>query len=306
MRSARLVLGKSCLLVATTLIFSVALLPALHAASATRTLPLWKVEGSNNRIYLLGSVHMLRESDHPLPAAMYEAYADSDALIMEIDITAIDPVATQAMVNELGLIKGGKQLGDLLGEKDYAEAQRLAESINIPLSMLASAEPWFAAITIDSLMLMRIGFSPANGVEMRFAESAAVDGKAVSGFETERQQLEMLDGLSPQAQRDLLLQTLAESTNVVEIMDDLIEAWRRGDTKRLEDELLTEIKRYPEIYQAIVVRRNENWIEQIVELLDDRQNYLIIVGTMHMIGESGLPALLKEKGHVAVQMHQPQ
>ena len=267
---------------------------------------MWKVEGSNNRIYLLGSVHMLRESDHPLPAAMYEAYADSDALIMEIDITAIDPVATQAMVNELGLIKGGKQLGDLLGEKDYAEAQRLAESINIPLSMLASAEPWFAAITIDSLMLMRIGFSPANGVEMRFAESAAVDGKAVSGFETERQQLEMLDGLSPQAQRDLLLQTLAESTNVVEIMDDLIEAWRRGDTKRLEDELLTEIKRYPEIYQAIVVRRNENWIEQIVELLDDRQNYLIIVGTMHMIGESGLPALLKEKGHVAVQMHQPQ
>jgi hypothetical protein len=280
------------------------LLPPVFAQAPGDALPLWQFEGRDNRIYLLGSVHMLRESDHPLPPAFYEAYAEADALIMELDIAAIDPVATQALVNELGLIKDGRQLVDLLGASHYSEALELAERINVPLAMLASAEPWFAAVTIDALMLMRLGFSPANGVEMRFAELAAGDGKTITGLETERQQLEILDGLSTLAQRDLLLQTLAEGENIEAAMDDLIDSWRRGNTQKLESGLLQEIKQYPEIYRSIVVQRNEDWVDRILELLDDTEDYLIIVGAMHLIGEDGVPAMLRQKGLAVRQLRQ--
>jgi len=280
------------------------LLPIAHAQSSGHALPLWQIDGTGNRIWLLGSVHMLRESDHPLPAAFYDAYQNADALIMELDVTTVDPVATQAMVNELGMIQDGRRLGDLLGESDYSEALGLAERINIPLAMLAGAEPWLAAVTIDVLMLTRLGFSPANGVEMRFAERAADDGKAISGLETERQQLEMLDGLSAAAQRDLLLQTLAEGEDVESAMNELVDSWRRGDSAQLESGLLQDIRKYPEIYQAILVRRNENWVGQITELLDDRQDYLIIVGAMHLVGDDGLPSLLQKKGIAVSQLRQ--
>jgi uncharacterized protein len=278
------------------------MLPLAHSQTSGQTLPLWEIQGTDNRIWLLGSVHMLRESDHPLPQAFYDAYEDADTLIMELDVTAVDPVATQALVNELGMIQDGRQLGDLLGSSDYSEALGLAERANIPLAMLAGAEPWLAAVTIDVLMLTRLGFSPAHGVEMRFAELAKKNGKPLSGLETERQQLEMLDGLSGPAQRDLLLQTLAEGENVDSAMDELIAAWRHGDTSQLESGLLQDIRQYPEIYQAILVQRNENWVGQIIELLDDRQNYLIIVGAMHMIGDDGLPSLLENKGLAVRQM----
>lgn len=291
-------------LTAIALLLGTTVWPAVHAQQVGSALPLWTVNGTTNRVYLLGSVHMLRKSDHPLPSAFYDAYDDAEALVMEMDINAVDPAATLAMVNELGMITDGRQLGDWLGPEDFAEAQQLAKRINIPLSMLSDAEPWFAAITIDALMLMRLGFSPADGVEMRFAEIAANDGKPVSGLETERQQLEMLDGLSPQAQRDLLLQTLAESEDAAASMNTLVTAWRQGDIALLESDLLQEIRDYPEIYQTIVVRRNENWLSTIVGLLDDTDDYLVIVGAMHMIGESGVPELLRAKGYEVDQQRQ--
>jgi uncharacterized protein YbaP (TraB family) len=120
----------------------------VHALPTDHALPLWKIDGAENRVYLLGSVHMLRKTDHPLPSAIYDAYNDAEALVMEVDITAIDPVTTQIMVNELGMIQDGRLLGDLLGADDFAEATALAERLNIPLSMMAGAEPWFAAITM--------------------------------------------------------------------------------------------------------------------------------------------------------------
>lgn len=297
---------RHALLAVLAVCLCLAMLPSGYAQSPGDAVPLWQVDGRANRIYLLGSVHMLRESDHPLPSAFYAAYEDADALIMELDVTGVDPIATQAMVNELGMIKDGRQLGDLLGEDDYSAALGLAEKANIPLSMLAGAEPWLAAVTIDVLLLTRLGYSPAHGVEMHFAELAAKDGKSISGLETERQQLEMLDGLSASAQRDLLLQTLTEGQDVDSAMNDLIASWRHGDIADIEATLLQDIRQYPEIYGSILRQRNENWVGQIAGLLDDSQNYLIIVGAMHLVGDDGLQSLLQKEGLVVRQLRQPE
>ncbi|MGY8795345.1 MAG: TraB/GumN family protein, partial [Woeseiales bacterium] len=129
-----------------------------------QTLPLWEVEGERNRIFLLGSIHLLREKDHPLPEAIYVAYDEAETLIMELDMDDIDPVATQKMTSELGLIENGGKLSDLLGRKIYAEATALAERADIPLHLLDRAEPWFAAMNVEMMLLMRMGFDPSLGV----------------------------------------------------------------------------------------------------------------------------------------------
>ena len=281
-----------------------ALSPAARADESGHLLPLWRVAGGDNHLYLLGSVHLLRESDHPLPSAVYAAYDDVDTLFMEIDMDAVDPIATQSLVNELAIIHDGRQLRDLMGPEPYSEAESLARRLNIPIAMLADAEPWYAAITVDALMLMRIGFSPEHGIERQLAERAAQDGKAINGLETERQQLEILDGLSPEAQRILLLQSLADGIDIEKTMDDLVAAWRYGDVRQLEEDLLSEIEVYPELFDTLVVRRNSNWVEQIVSLLEQRRNALIVVGTLHLVGEHGVPALLRDRGYSVQQLHQ--
>ncbi len=274
------------------------------AADKETLLPLWQVDGEQNQVFLLGSIHLLREQDYPLPEAIYVAYDEAETLIMELDMDDIDPVATQVLTTELGLIQNGGTLTELLGPEIYAEAVALAEPAEIPLELLDRAEPWFAAMNVEMMLLMRMGFNPALGVEAHLMERALSDQKEIHGFETMRQQLEFLDGLSAEAQQDMFLQALAEGPDMREMMDSMIAAWRMGDTRYMEREILAEMQKYPELNEAIVVNRNVDWTAQIEALLDDADDYLIIVGSLHLVGEKGVPDLLAARGHTVTQLQQ--
>jgi hypothetical protein len=275
------------------------------AAENGHPLSMWQIDGASNSIYLLGSIHMLRKKDHPIPSAIYDAYAQAEVLIMEIDMDDIDPVAEQALATELGLIQDGRTLRDLMGPELYAQAESLAQELQIPLKLLEKSEPWYAAINVEMMMLMRMGFNPMQGIEFHLSEIAKRDNKEIFGLETTRQQLEFLDGLSPEAQRDLLIQTLSESMELTEVMDDLIDAWRYGDIEFLEKSLLVDMQEIDELHQTIVVNRNRNWVVKIQELLLEKDDYLIIVGALHLVGKEGVPNLLSQRGFDVIQLHQP-
>jgi len=284
-----------------------ALAPALVLAdTAGHPVTLWIAEGASNKVYLLGSVHLLRREDHPLPTVIDAAYDDAETLFMELDMDDLDPLATQAAINRLGMLDGSQSLREVMGEELYNDASLAAESLDIPLDMLAGTEPWLAAITVEQLALTRIGFNPIYGIEMQLLTRASKDGKEIHGFESVEEQLEFLDGLSMDAQRELLMQALTEGANIGDIMDELIAAWRTGDIAYMEKNLLAEITNYPELYTAIVVDRNRNWVNTIDKLLGYDDDYLVIVGALHLIGEDGLPQLLESRGFKVSQMHEQQ
>jgi uncharacterized protein YbaP (TraB family) len=281
------------------------LLPvAALADSAGHPVTMWMAEGTSNRVYLLGSVHLLRAQDHPLPQVIDDVYDDAETLYMELDMDDIDPLLMQATINQLGMLDEGTSLQDVMGDDLYAEARAMAEELEIPLEMLERTEPWLAAITIEQLALARIGFNPSYGVEMHLLKKATSDGKTILGFESVEQQLAYLDGLSPEAQRALLMQTLTESATIREVMDDLILAWRSGDIDYLEQTLLDDVSGYPELYDTIVANRNRLWVDTIDELLEQAEDYLVIVGALHLVGEDGLPQLLQQRGVRIMQMHE--
>ncbi len=277
----------------------------LRADDAPHPLSMWQVDGASNRVYLLGSIHLLREQDHPLPTAIYSAYEDAEKLIMELDMDDMDPIETQTLTNELGLIKGDETLGDLMGDELFAEAERLAAAIQIPLALLAKSEPWYAAMNVEIMLLMRMGFDPSFGIETHLMTMAGGDGKEILGLETMRQQLGFLDNLSPSAQRDMLMQALSEGAELDELMDTMIDAWRIGDVDFMENTLLADMQNYPELNDVIVVNRNRDWANQIEQLLDDEIDYLIVVGALHLIGDEGVPELLESRGHDVTQLQQP-
>jgi uncharacterized protein YbaP (TraB family) len=281
------------------------LLPvAALADSAGHPVTMWMAEGAANRVYLLGSVHLLREQDHPLPQVIDNVYDDAETLYMELDMDDLDPLLMQSTINRLGMLDEGTSLRDVMGDDLYAEAMAVAADLNMPLEMLERTEPWFAAITVEQLALARIGFNPSYGVEMHLLRKATRDGKPILGFESVEQQLAYLDGLSLDAQRDLLMQTLTESAAIREIMDDLILAWRSGDIDYLEQSLLEDVSGYPELYDTIVANRNRLWVDTIDELLEHEDDYLVVVGALHLVGEDGVPQLLQQRGVRITQMHE--
>ena len=265
---------------------------------------MWRVTGDSNSVYLLGSIHMLREQDHPLPAVIDRAYEDADVVVMELDMDDIDPAATQAAFNKAGVLNDGTTLRDLMGEEPFLRAEQAAASIDIPLDLLARSEPWLAAMTVELMMLYRIGFNPVLGVEMTLSNRAQRDGKPIAGLETVEEQLGFLDGLPIEAQREMLLQTLLQGAALSEAIDDLVMAWRHGDTATLEAGLLDSMGEQEALLAVLVTDRNRRWAETIATWLDDDRDYLVVVGALHLVGEDGVPALLDEAGFGIQQLRE--
>jgi len=183
-----------------------------------------------------------------------------------------------------------------MGARLYEQAETAAAAIDIPLELLSKSEPWLAAITVEQMNLSRIGFNPAFGIEMHYSSRAIADGKEILGFESFEEQIGFLDGLSIEAQRELLVQTLTEGAGIRSLMDEVIAAWRRGDITYLEDSLLDEIEQYPELSETLVEARNRRWVDVIETLLGEQEDYLVIVGALHLVGNTGVPALLDARG----------
>jgi len=162
-------------------------------------------------------------------------------------------------------------------------------------------QPWFAGLAVVTIALAREGYTAADGVEQRVQERAVTDGKEILGFETIDDQLAALDGLELPLQREFLLKSLEDASQPSEALGKFLDAWRQGDDRALAQELADEFDAAPELYRSLMIDRNQRWVGQIVDLLDDGQDYLVVVGTLHLVGPDGLPAMLEARGYEPVR-----
>ena len=289
---------------ATTLgLIALALALALPSAAVARDRGiLWTVEGRQNTVYLLGSVHVLRPGDAALPAAAERAFDDAEQLVMEIDLDepGSDPVSMVAEMQRAAMLPRGQTLKAVLGS-DYASIKERARKSGIDLETLDAYEPWFVAVALLDLELAKRGFSPEFGIEQTLAARAIEDHKPIEGLETAAQQFQMLASMPLAQQKRFLLMTLDESTQLDRELEDLLRAWRTGDTEALARLLAGEYDDFPDLYRRLTVERNRAWVGHLVGLLDDRDDYLVVVGALHLVGPDSVVDLLRQRGYTVTQ-----
>jgi len=262
---------------------------------------LWELHGKHNTVYILGSIHVLRPTDYPLAPAVLNAYGNAKSIFMEVNLQEIDSQQMQMELLASARLPEGKTLPDIMGKQRYARAGALAREVGIDISIFDAFAPWFVAEAISQLQLQKLGFQPTSGVEMFFLEHARSDGKSVAGLETVHDQIALFTALSLDAQADYLISSLEEAHDLPKEVDNLVHAWQRGDTVWFADQLKSEFGRDPALYQSVLVARNRKWVPKIEALLNDDQNYLVIVGTGHLVGQGSVIELLGKDGIVATQ-----
>lgn len=282
-----------------------ALLAALapQAGTARDRSILWTVNGTHNTVYLLGSIHVLRPGDGGLPAAAEAAYADAEQLVMEIDLddpASADPVALLQAMQRTALLPEGTSLREVLG-RDYASIEDRARLAGVDLAVFDRFAPWLVAVTLMQVELAKRGFAPEHGIEYSLATRAGEDGKAIAGLETAEQQFAAMGGLPLAQQKRFLMMTLEESGQIDSQLDELLGAWRRGDAAALARVLSAEFEEFPELYRPLTEDRNRAWLGRLVDLLDDRDDYLVVVGALHLVGRHSVVELLQQRGYEVVQ-----
>ena len=264
--------------------------------------PVWALKGARNTVYLAGSVHLLRASEAKLPGAFDRAYADSSALVMEVDMDDQNPLEAQGWMLENGMYAEGS-LSETIGKAKFQKLEVESNRLGIPVEAIERFEPWLAAMTLAQLQLVKLGFDPEQGVEMQLVARARGDRKEITGFETLTQQLGFLDGLSQPDQMKFLDMTIEEMHEIEGSTDELIAAWRTGNSKKLADLLGKEYGVAPGLYNTLVANRNRAWMPQLEKLLKADRNYMVVVGTLHLVGKGGLLELTKAQGVEAKQLN---
>ena len=182
----------------------------------------------------------------------------------------------------------------------YSQAAALVMEIGLEPDIFATFQPWFAAMAMQQAELAQQGFDSGSGVDEQFAERAASDHKPIIALETIEQQLGFFAHLSIDQQRRFLLYMLDDADDTLDSADAVVAAWRSGDVVRLE-RLLRESSEYPELFRMLTTDRNRCWLPTVTGLLAARQDYLVIVGALHLVGQDGLVNLLRQAGYQVEQ-----
>lgn len=261
---------------------------------------IWRVSAAGTaRNHLLGSVHVGRPDMYPLPAGIREAYARSEALVVEADIVAADPGEMAARTAALGLYRDGGRLQDALTAEQWQAVTAAAERTGLPLALLQRQKPWLAYATLTMSAARLAGYREALGVDRHFLEKAHHQGKPVLELEGLDRQLEALSGLAAGQQVSLLGHTASLIVAGDLGVQALVSAWQRGDIDRLQGLIESQFpSELAPTYRALVVNRNLAMAQRLVELSQRRQGGLfVVVGAAHLPGPDGLLALLRARGY---------
>ena len=122
-------------------------------------------------------------------------------------------------------------------------------------------------------------------------------GKPIQAFETVDKQVGILAGMSEAdqlASLRLLLESWSDSTAE---LDQMVAAWASGDVPRLEELAVTEMQtETPALYEALLVRRNTDWADQIQTMLAGSGTVFIAVGAAHLAGDDSVQEILGDRG----------
>jgi uncharacterized protein YbaP (TraB family) len=287
----------------TALLAAAALAFTSTPGEAAERSVVWSVRGEHNTVYLFGSIHVLRPGDVGLPRAAQAAYDDAEQLVMEIDMddpAIADPLAMAAQMQRYAQLPPGQSLESVLGA-DYATVAAHVQEAGLDISTFDGFAPWFVGMLILQLEVTKRGFDPAHGIEQQVTDRAVADRKPILGLETPADQFAVLAGLSLPEQKRFLLMTLEETESADARLDELLTAWRTGDTATLARVLSDEFDEFPELYRPLTEDRNRAWVEQLAGLLDDRDDYLVVVGALHLVGRNSVVDLLRQRGYRVTQ-----
>jgi uncharacterized protein len=269
-----------------------------HAAS-----PVWAIHGDHNTVYLAGSVHLLKAGDSALPAAFDRAYAGSRALVMELDLGKVDATEAATWMAGHGMLPEGSSLKKVIGDARYRRVSTEATRLGVPMEMLDQFAPWVLGLQLMELQYAKDGFDSDSGVEQQLEHRAQADGKPTAGLETLEEQLGFFEALSPEQQAKFLDLVVKDLHDVASDTQSVVSAWRAGDAATLASLLSDEYKQFPALYRSLVTDRNKRWEPQIEKLLHDKDNYFVVVGALHLVGDGGLLELLRQDGFKVEQLN---
>ncbi|UIJ41511.1 TraB/GumN family protein [Vibrio kanaloae] len=258
----------------------------------------WQAKKDDLTFTILGSVHVGDESMYPLPSQVTDTLKESDGLIVETDIRK-----TEGVVYPTTTVTSG----DVLNEEQKQLLTSISKSLGMPTQQLLSSPPWATSLSIQMQQLKNLGYGSAGGVDATLAYKATIQDVPVISLEPLQFQIDLIAGQKDSG-KEWLVTSIEEFDQTDHVVRCLIEGWKAGDITKLED--FAKLSEMPsELEKAFLTDRNVDWAKKLSAndwKLNSKGHYVLVVGTLHLIGDGNLLQLLEDKGFSVTQQSQSQ
>lgn len=273
--------------------------PSAWSEEITEHSFLWAATKGDRTVHLLGSIHFMKPDAYPLSQAIESAYEGSGLLAFETDIREMSRASVALIA--AGTLSDGLTLEDVISPDLYRELSERLEVQGTSAAIFQRMTPWMVALGLTSFELMRGGYLGSEGIDVHFSSRASTDGKEQTGLESIEDQISLFADLSAEESEEFLDFTLKDLETVIPLVDEVFAAWQVGDAEALEKLLTEGFENHPELYRRMVVVRNLKWMPRVESLFDGSVDAMVVVGSLHLVGEHGLVELLKAKGYEVEQ-----
>jgi len=283
---------------ASSALLVLALVPTISFAKA----PVWKVSKDDQYLYIGGTIHVLSKKDYPLPSAFDTAFDDSALVIFETDIAGLSSPANQAKLAGAMMSPDGTSLESSLSEETYAKLNAFLAERQMSIENFAQFTPGGISMVLSVIELQRIGIATA-GVDEHFSARTQNADKQSAYLETIDDQVGFLRSFSTLDGDKIIESTLRDLGNINTEWKLLLDSWRRGDVRSLENLAINKMQEeFPKRYQFILADRNDQWVAKIKPMLDSEEVEFLLVGALHLAGDHSVLTQLSNAGYKVEQL----
>lgn len=267
---------------------------------------LWKIEKPGRPAsYLFGTVHLTDERVTQLSPAVQAGL--NEAKVIALEVSDLSENATASVIAKsapLVMFTDGRRLDSLLSHTEYDTVKTIISRSGMPVDLAALFRPWIVTMILSVSDCERTKVQQgARVLDMKIAEIGKSRGLSVVGLETVSDQLEALAAVPEQQQLDMLRASLRFADRTNDLMETLVQLYiRRNITAAmpfqiaLAKEAGVSDQAFVGFQEKLLVERNEK-MRTAAEPLLEKGSVFIAIGALHLSGEKGLVALLREGGY---------
>ena len=277
---------------------------------------LWRVTAPNGAVsHLFATMHVADPAVVALSPEARAAFEGADAVVIET-VDVLDPAGAGAALAsrpDLVAFTDGRSLRDLVADRDEPVLEAALRTRGMALDAVQSLKPWMIAAAL-AVPPCAAGGEPF--LDAALALEAREAGRSVRGLETAVEQMEALAALP----MDLHVAALVDSARLADRMDDVFATmgalYREGHLSAIWPTLSAVSERLMgeegsalgadadgeaamlEFERRVITERNHRMAERAAPLLE-KGGAFVAVGALHLPGEEGVIALLRERGFAA-------
>ena len=253
----------------------------------------WSIQKDGQPVgYLLGTIH----SEDPRVLDFSKEFLDRLGSNQVFAMEMVPDMLTLERLTGYMHYPPGKSLESVIGAERYQAFKAALSAYRVPEAFFSRMKPWAAMMTLSTP-------PPETGFFMDMSLSLRASGKGleVVGLETLEQQLSFLENMPMEMQLSLLDQAIAESDQVVDVHNQMVNAYLENDLQSLQqlsDEQLGEVGESASRYftESGIHERNIRMARTLLSQLEDNTVFAA-VGALHLPGEKGLLNILRQHGY---------